>query len=120
MLVRFFAVLFKWTLSVGFIISKPRGKSLDFRIASEEFLYCQPGGRCRRVLRLRLLITRIRSLVFRPKILTLLFSGILFSLLLVVLFPETLALVAVIVPEFFLYVCFRILVGPTRFILLPR
>ena len=132
--------LFKWTLSVGVIISKPRGQSLDFRISGEELLYCQSRGRCRRVLGLGvftslLVVTaasdvfsaRILSLVFCPKILIVLFSEILFDvslfllpqILLVVLFSASLALLALLAPEFFLLICFKILVGASRFVLFP-
>lgn len=135
-----FFVLFKWTLSVGFIISEPGGQSLHFRIASEELLYCQSRGRCWRVLRLRLfsaskttsllVVTaasdvfsaRILSLVFCPQIQILLFSEILFNLLflpqslLVVLFSESLVLV--LAPESFLFISFEVFVIARRFVVL--
>jgi len=134
-----FFVLFKWALSVGFIISEPGGQSLHFRIASEELLYCQARGRCWRVLRLRLFIAskttsllvvtaasgvfsaRILSLVFCPQIQILLFSEILFDLflfmpqiLLVVLFSESLVLAS----ESFLFISFKVFVVARRFVVL--
>ena len=136
-----FFVLFKWTLSVGFIIPEPGGQSLHFRIASEELLYCQSRGRCWRVLRLRLfsaskttsllVVTaasdvfsaRILSLVFCPQIQILLFSEILFDLflflpqsLLVVLFSESLVLV--LASESFLFISFEVFVIARRFVVL--